>query len=235
MAIRWKGRTIMGLIIGLIFGGMGAFFVMNKQVQQLKDGEIAQHESSTVITDSTAKEVEYLLRETFDENVNDWQEYLKDYGMKLLYDGKYIMRYSKKDFFIWSTIEIPDLPLRYDVELVARFKTGSENAVYGLMLNQDKDNYNRFSISASGYATINMKKEGKWQSDVISNLGGFDNAEDPDLDRLKVEVRGEKYRFFVNDRLVKDGFVKFDWKYLGTFVSDEQTVEFDELTIVKID
>lgn len=234
--MRWKGRTIVGLLLGLLMGGFGVFFIQDSQVATLTKRIdslqiLLPPPPDTTKTDSLSK-TKYLLRETFDENPNNWQEYLKDYGMKLLYDGRYIFRYTKPDFFIWSTIPVKEWVRNYDVTLHCTHKSGNSDALYGLMLNQDKENYNRFCTTESGYATINLKTDGKWQTDIAKNLAGFDDG--TTTDHLLLQVRGDKYQYFANGSLVKEGFVEMDWAYVGVFVADVQTVEFTELSIVEV-
>lgn len=234
--MRWKGRTIVGLLLGLLLGGLSVFFVQDSQVDRLSEKidslqTLLPPPSDSTKVDSLSK-TKYLIRETFDENANNWQEYLKDYGMKLLYDGRYIFRYTKPDFFIWSTIPVKEWVRNYNITLSCAHKSGNSDALYGLMLNQDKENYNRFCVTESGYATINLKADGEWKNDIAKNLAGFDDS--TTTDELLLQVRDKKYQYYVNGSLVKEGFVEMDWAYIGVFVADAQTVEFTELTIVEV-
>ncbi|MGB0931188.1 MAG: hypothetical protein ACPGVB_10450, partial [Chitinophagales bacterium] len=60
---------------------------------------------------------------------------------------------------------------------------------------------------------------------------GFNNTEGTQQDVWTLKVRGNTVQYYVNDVFAYEGAKGLDWKFIGVFVEDVQTIEFDELTV----
>lgn len=178
-----------------------------------------------------------LFSDTFDDNVNNWDTQFKSYGMKILYNGKYIIDYKEDGYFWWSSVPMKREAMNYTVTLKCKHISGSSNGYYGLIMTTDSANYHRFCLTRNGYASINVKKENKWQTDMAHYLGGFTPAKEVFGDVLVVKVRGIRFTYFANGKKVYSGTLdnQISWKKLGMFVEDNQTVEFDEIYVTADD
>lgn len=48
---------------------------------------------------TTSKNSRLIFKDTFDDNVNRWDTQLRKHGMKIIYDGKFIIDYKEKGTF----------------------------------------------------------------------------------------------------------------------------------------
>ena len=239
--MRLQKHPFLVLLIGSIIGCLFTFFGLNSQIEELsnqintlkKNGIPLQQnlvDSSQLLQKPASK---ILFRETFDSNLNAWTSKITENSIRLVYDGKFIFRYEEEDFFTWSTVALPDsIPNNYDVELIGTHKEGGEHSEYGLFFCTDNKNFVRYCITESGYASANIKLNGEYLPRPFPITAGFDNAEGMQ-DIWTVKVRKDSVQYYINGTLAYEGVKGLDWKYVGVFVEDIQTVEFDELTIVE--
>ncbi|MEZ4883528.1 MAG: hypothetical protein R3E32_02235 [Chitinophagales bacterium] len=228
------------LLIGAIVGCALTFFGLNSQISKLSNqvdslrtGGIignAMVDSSQLLKKPANK---ILFRETFDSNINNWTAKITETSTRLVYGGKFIFEYGEDNFFTWATVSLPDsIPTDYDVELIADHKKGSEDSEYGLFFCTDENNFVRYCITKSGYVSVNIKTNGEYLPRPFPITAGFDN-EDGMQDVWIVKVRGDMVQYYINGTLAYEGAKGLNWNYVGVFVEDKQTVEFDELTIVE--
>lgn len=178
-----------------------------------------------------------LFSDTFDDNVNNWDTQLKSYGMKILYNGKYILDYREDGYFWWSSMPMKREAMNYTITLKCKHISGSADGYYGLIMTSDSANYHRFCLTGNGYASINVKEENKWQADMARYLGGFTPVNAIVGDVLVLKVRGIRFTYLANGKKVYSGTLNshVSWKNLGMFVEDKQTVEFDEIYVTEDD
>ncbi|HRK28082.1 MAG TPA: hypothetical protein PK239_12445 [Chitinophagales bacterium] len=177
-----------------------------------------------------------LFNDTFDDNLNKWDTRLQENGMKIVYDGKYIIDYKEKGYFWWSWLSLKQEVANFKIVLKTRHKLGSPDKPFGIILSLDTANYYRFGITHNGYVSVNAKKNGNWQTNLVSHTGGFKTNLADDWNLLEVVVRGITLTYFANGKKVKDATLETDksWKRFGVYVEDRQTVEFDEITITEL-
>ncbi|OWY19526.1 hypothetical protein C7N43_12225 [Sphingobacteriales bacterium UPWRP_1] len=230
-----------GLCVGLLLGYL--FFQSRVNELQHRLSAMEQQLSSDRLPRQVAEgpgeeNGNLLFKDTFDDNVNNWDTQLKNYGMKILYDGKYIIDYRREGYFWWSGMPLKKQVMNYDVVLKARHKSGTQQGYYGLLMTTDTINYYRFCLTNNGYASINVKQNDKWQPDMVRYLAGYKAAgTNTDEDLLELKVRGIRFTFYANGKKVHTGTLSTNenWKNVGMFVEDVQTVEFDELTVSEAD
>ncbi|OWY22295.1 hypothetical protein C7N43_14100 [Sphingobacteriales bacterium UPWRP_1] len=242
-----QNRTpvIPALLAGLLGGLLLGYLFFQSRTNELQhrlyvmEQQLYTDSLPAQIAESPDEEAGNLLfKDTFDDNVNNWDTQLKNYGMKILYDGKYIIDYRREGYFWWSGMPLKRQAMNYDVVLKARHKSGTAQGYYGLIMTTDSVNYYRFCLTNNGYASINVKKDDKWQPDMVRYLAGYKAAgTDTDEDLLELKVRGIRFTYYANGKKVHTGTLNANenWKNVGMFVEDVQTVEFDELTVSEAD
>ncbi len=238
--MRLNKHPFLVLLIGAIVGCLFTFFGLNSQIKQLshqleelKVNGISQEigvDSSQSLKKPSSK---VLFRETFDSNINLWTSKITENSIRLVYDGKFIFKYGEDKYFIWSTVALPDsLPHNYDVELIANHKEGNKDSEYGLFFCTDAKNFVRYCVTESGYASANIKRNGKYIPRPFPITAGFDNEEGLQ-DVWTLKVRSDSVQYYINSTLAYEGAKGLEWENIGVFVEDKQTIEFDELTIVE--
>lgn len=240
--MRLNKHPFLVLLIGGIIGCVLTFWGLNSQIVKLSEqvdslrtgGIIVKTSVDSSHTEELQKpDSKVLFRETFDSNINNWTSKITETSVRLVYDGKFIFRYGEDDFFTWATVALPDsIPENYDVKLIGDHKVGREDSEYGLFFCTDAKNFVRYCNTKSGYASINIKIDGEYIARPMPITAGFDNVEGMQ-DVWTLKVRGDTVQYYVNGDLAYEGAKGLDWKFIGVFVEDVQTIEFDELTIVQ--
>ncbi|QQS28758.1 MAG: hypothetical protein IPM47_18235 [Sphingobacteriales bacterium] len=208
---------------------------LEKQVQE--NAEMLSLTNQQSPDNPKEKDNRLIFKDTFDDNVNRWDTQLRKHGMKIIYDGKFIIDYKEKGYFWWSWLPIKREATNYNVVLKSKQKSGRSDKYYGLILSMDSMNYHRFSLTNNGYASINLKKNGEWQNDLVNYIGGHKSTSEDGSDIFEVRVRGIRFTYLANGKKVYEGTLDTDksWKNIGIFVEDIQTVEFDEISITETD
>ncbi len=238
--MRIKEHPFLVLLIGGIVGCVFTFFGLNSEVKKLSeqvDSLRINKISVNALVDSSQllqkPPARILFRETFDSNVNAWTSKISENSVRLVYDGKFIFQYEEEGYFIWSTVALPDsLPQNYDVELIAHHKKGKDDSEFGLFFCTDDKNFVRYCVTKSGYASLNIKREGKYLPRPFPITAGFDNQEGMQ-DVWVLKVRSDTVQYYINGAFAYEGAKGLDWKNIGVFVEDAQTIEFDELTVIE--
>ncbi len=175
-----------------------------------------------------------LLLENFESNNRRW----------ISSNGRYDFFYN--DEFLFSSaagtcenemMTSPlDLPRDFDIELVSTWKSGIGSDAYGILIGSDKDNFNHFGISGSGQAVVRQVRDEvatdllTWTDvPVIKRHGVGQN-------RLRVEVRGNTWKYFVNDTYIGTitNTMKMNKYTIGLRVCRTQTIAFEQLKIRSI-
>ena len=177
-----------------------------------------------------------LLSETFNDNRNHWAIWKNGEGYdSFIENGCYI--FESKTILNYAEVIVPPFhkPQNFDLEVVSIWKSGVDNSRYGLILGKDRDTYYTFGISGNGQAVVglNVDKFARpelidWQLNAARPGDGFI------FNRLKIEVRGDRIDYYVNDRLighVTNAIVADPW-VVGVMVQDRQKIAFDNLKII---
>jgi hypothetical protein len=128
-----------------------------------------------------------------------------------------------------------DLPKSFDVELVSTWKSGAENDAYGFYIGSDKDNFDQFGISGDGRAIVRSTRNNEVSPDLIA-WTAVDGIIKRGTNRLKVEVRGNTWKYSVNGTQVGTVENKLELPpyALGLTVCQKQTISFDQLKITYV-
>ncbi len=177
-----------------------------------------------------------LLFEAFDDNRNRWAiwENGESYD-SFIENGCYV--FESKTILNCSEVIVPPFhkPKNFDIEVVSIWKSGVIKSRYGLILGKDRDTYYTFGTSGNGHAVVglNIDKLARpepidWQLNAARPGNGFT------FNQLKIEVRGDRIAYYVNDRLVgrvTNEIVTDPW-VVGVMVQDRQKIAFDNLKII---
>lgn len=180
-----------------------------------------------------AKKDSIIFEERFNDNVNEWGIELTANHECRISEGKYIFTHNrdKGAWTSWVTIEM-DERLNFEIECDVRHVNGINNHGYGIIWGmKDCDNYFSFDISANKYfmyskivnsERIDLKP---WTRSVHINGSNAFN-------QLIVRKRDCGITFLINGEIVHTAaFEKFFGNKIGFEISNQQTIEFDNLVV----
>ncbi|MCU0502456.1 MAG: hypothetical protein MUC51_11955 [Anaerolineae bacterium] len=178
-----------------------------------------------------------LFKESFGDNANGWAIWKpgSDYDA-YLEDGEYVIepKVPKNAREVMPmTFQRPE---NFDLELSAIWKSGVNNHRYGLVLGSDAETYYTFGASGNGQAVVGLNKGGAGEG-VPDPIGWKPKAaregDGVSFNKLKIEVRGDKISYYVNDRRIGEitnAIIRDKWA-IGVMVQDKQKVAFDDLVL----
>ena len=178
-----------------------------------------------------------LFKESFADNANGWAIWMPGTNYDAyLENGEYVIEPkspSNAPEVIPMTFQRPE---NFDVEVSTIWKSGVTDHRYGLVLGVDADTYYTFGASGNGQAVVGINKGGA--GDGIPDPIGWKpkTAREGDgvsFNNLKIEVRGDKISYYVNDRYIGEianAIIRDKWA-IGVLVQDKQKVAFDDLVL----
>jgi hypothetical protein len=178
-----------------------------------------------------------LFKESFGDNANGWAIWKPGtHYDAYLENGEYVIEPrspSNAPEVIPMTFPRPE---NFDVEVSTIWKSGVTDHRYGLVLGIDKATYYTFGASGNGQAVVGINKGGAgdgipdpigWQPKTAREGDGVS------FNRLKIEVRGNRISYYVNDRYIGEivnAIIRDEWA-VGVMVQDAQRVAFDDLVL----
>jgi hypothetical protein len=177
-----------------------------------------------------------LLKESFEDNSNGWAIAKNGaYYNSYFEDGKYVIETKNEGASPEMIAMKSRRPENFDLEATTIWRHGVNNSRYGLALGIDRETFYTFGVSGNGQAVVGITKEGKaimpepivWKPGSARVGYGFTE------NRLRIEVRGEKISYYVNDKHIGDIFnsiILEKWA-VGAMVQGEQKVAFDNLIL----
>ena len=178
-----------------------------------------------------------LLIEHFAANDNGWTIPTGDKRVSADFKkGKYILQSSDEGCH-WAGITPSfEKPGDFDIELAGMANMKDDTQGYGLALGNDRDNAYNFLVSGSGQAKAELYKNGEPQPEHTPWKDGADGkTPETTVNRLKLEVRADILKYYVNGRYIgeiKNELDMKDW-FIGLAVCGRQTVSFDQLTLTE--
>ena len=178
-----------------------------------------------------------LFKESFGDNANGWAIWKPGTNYDAyLENGEYVIEPkipSNAPEVMPMTFQRPE---NFDVEVSAIWKSGVTDHRYGLVLGIDADTYYTFGASGNGQAVVGINKGGAgegipdpigWKPKTAREGDGVS------FNKLKIEVRGNKISYYVNDRFIGEianAIIRDKWA-IGVMVQDKQKVAFDDLVL----
>lgn len=173
----------------------------------------------------------FRLVETFSDNKNNWDVFESYTNHRYIENGNLYFTTGNEDWNYWVLQKI-SLPSQYTVEAKSTWLKGKFDE-YGIVLFVSGDNYASFQLHGDGTArAIRKQGEDSWpiQDNYKSGMGLQGDGETSNLQR--VEVNGNRFRYFVNDQLVSENTItEFPADKIGFLVGGEQSIAFDYLTV----
>lgn len=209
-------------------------FVENKQRVSFDNLTVTSRDNPKVSSKTSSGRL--FFSDSFSNNNNNWGIWPNgEFYNTALENGAYAME-TKNTL---NSVEFPGkysaLPENFDVQVNCTWKKGVNNYSYGLSLGTDPQNRLNFGVSGNGWSFVSAHLNNKvvdpapmpWKfgTVVISN-GGNRN-------RLRLQVRGTRCDFYVNDEQVGTVSINFphDRLRFGFFVENMQQIYFDDLAV----
>jgi hypothetical protein len=147
-----------------------------------------------------------VISDDFSANVNDWLIGKSDdeYSVNELriVNGKYRWELKAKQGFHYRqwprTGSVSDLSLSVDIRQVS----GAYDADYALVFRDTDDEFYAFSISNTGYFSVQLFRNGVWTP--LIDWTTTSTIRPGDVNRLAVVAEGAHFVFFVNDQYVAE-------------------------------
>ncbi len=164
----------------------------------------------------------------FSQNANNWSLF-QDFNYKrYITNNQYVFEINKDDWCYWDDAKV-DFPENYDVEVSSTWMKGKFSS-YGVGLNENNSNYYAFSIRGDGASTFGKVIDKKW---VIEDSWESNSANSGknQTNIQKIEVRGNSFKYYVNDKLIREGGINLNIKTLTLRGCGEQVVAFNSIKI----
>ena len=176
---------------------------------------------------------EIIIEDDFSENTYYWDIYNEFKYKKNIKDGYYYIETNVDGWCYWDDVAV-DFPENYDVLVTSLWKHGKFES-YGLSLSNDNDNYCSFQIKADGTAAYGKVVNDKWvyEGNWKSKKANTSETKKPNLQL--VEVRGDNFKYYVNNNLVEQGKTGLSFNNICLRGCGEQLVAFDNLKIINSD
>lgn len=210
----------------VFFGDYIGFTIHNRQEIAIKYLSM-RYTGSTTTKKNTNNTSSSILFEGFDNNNNNWSEKnTADIELDIT-GGAYILNH-KRDSRGWSSTINKYIDTSRDYYITASFKklSGVQNNGFGFVYGRkDNDNQNRFFISADGSYVISYTENG--QKSYIKNWTASEHIKkgNNQYNYLKVEKKGSKMNYYINDKLVHSTYTKKSFgNNVGFVIYDRQKI-----------
>jgi hypothetical protein len=173
-----------------------------------------------------------LYLENFESNNRTW---INSHGIyDYFYNDEFLFRSAKGGCENEKITSPLDLPRDFDIELVSTWRSGTDVGEYGVFIGSDENNFDHFGISGDGRAVVRSIRNNELAGDLlawtavpaIKTQGSAPN-------RLRVEVRGGTWKYYVNDAFVGTlaNTMEINTYLVGLRDCLEQAVAFEQLKI----
>jgi len=177
-----------------------------------------------------------LLEEDFSDPNSGWDAG-KDADAEWAYrDGEYRIMVHGTDLAVWSNTRERHDWANLVMIVEARRVEGPLDNQYGVIARyRDRGNFYVFAISSDGMYAVQMLRDDEWV-DLVTWTASDVVRQGEATNLLRVECRGTRMRFFVNDEMLAevedDTFSSGDVGLLaGTFAEGGVEVHFDNLLV----
>jgi hypothetical protein len=176
-----------------------------------------------------------LLLENFEFNNRTW---ISSHGIyDFFYNDEFLFRSAEGGCENEKFTSLLDLPRDFDIELVSTWRSGTGGGEYGVIIGSDENNFDHFGVSGDGRAVVRSVRNNELSGDLlawtavpaIKTRGAAPN-------RLRVEVRGDSWKYFVNDAYLGEitNTLRMNKYLVGLRGCQEQTIAFEQLKISRV-
>jgi len=175
-----------------------------------------------------------VFTENFDDTQNGWDNFNAFDVKKEILDGYLKFETFEKDGYIRDAYNAFDFPRNYDLVMKTDWQGGSTSESYGLHLTAANGDFGYFFIRQDGKARYGFKKEKKWVTDTGAKAVENFNLRSDVSNILKVAVRGNRFKYFVNDELIyESSMLGLKMTGLKVVCGSTQQVNFDYIRVTK--
>ncbi len=174
-----------------------------------------------------------IVYDSFYSNRNNWAISDNDKAKLEIKNSKYYFQYTGDKG--WTTTKTFDFDSSRDFKVEASFQkiSGIKNNGFGLVFGRlDSNNQHQFLINALGSYSIDKYENGKLNTLVNWTGSSSIKKENYSTNILKIEKRGNKLYYYVNNSLVYTGsYMKIYGKRYGFSIFDPQKIAIDYISI----
>ncbi len=173
--------------------------------------------------------------ETFDDNSSLWTFSEKSGTGHYLTDGKFVIDSHKEKAKIEYIDDVVNFPENFTIEVDAVKESGDVDS-YGFYIGKDANTFGYFFIRSNGKARAGFCVNGDWQDNPDWEESPAVKKGEGVVNRLKVEYKGDKFIFYVNDIKVREGSnYKIQNTQFSLACGGTQKISFDNLIIINTD
>jgi hypothetical protein len=114
-----------------------------------------------------ATEIEAIYYDRFDDPGSGWLEDEGDTGSVSYRNGKYQVLLTREYYLWWSWAPYDHIPDDFIVEISGSARGLSTGSNYGIIWGIDNDNFLLFTITPTGWFSVQSQLGGKWQTSPI--------------------------------------------------------------------
>ena len=174
-----------------------------------------------------------IIYDSFYSNRNNWAISDGSEAKLEIKSSKYYFEYNGNKG--WTTTKSFDFDSSRDFKVEASFQkiSGVKNNGFGLVFaREDSKNQHQFLINALGSYSIDKYEDGKLNTLVNWTASSSIKKENYSVNVLKIEKRGNKLHYYVNNSLVYTAsYMKIYGKRYGFSIFDPQKIAIDYINI----
>ncbi|MFK8060867.1 MAG: hypothetical protein AB8B78_12345 [Polaribacter sp.] len=174
-----------------------------------------------------------IIYDSFYSNKNNWAVNQSDEAKLEIKNSKYYFEYSGNKG--WTTSKTFNFDATRDYKVEASFQkiAGVKNNGFGLVFGrEDSSNQHQLLINALGSYSIDNYQNGKLNTLVNWTTSSSIKKENYSTNVLKIEKRGNKFQYFINNSLVHTATnLKVYGKRYGFSIFDPQKIAIDYINI----
>ncbi|WP_298883835.1 caspase family protein [uncultured Polaribacter sp.] len=223
------------------YGDRTGFIVYGKQKISIGYLSMAYTDSKSNNNNNNSnnkdKTTKTILYDSFYSNKNGWAIADEDLTKLEIKNSKYYFQYTGNKG--WTTTKGFDFDATRDFKVEASIQkiSGIKNNGFGIVFGrQDGDNQHQFLINALGSYSIDKYENGKLNTLVEWTKSSAIKKENYSTNLLKMEKRGSKFYYYINNSLVYTGsYMKVYGKRYGFSIFDPQKIAVDHIYISYLD
>ncbi len=174
-----------------------------------------------------------VFEESFDSNVNSWNELEQPEAVARIRDGKLVIAHKRDSdsWLLWNEIPL-DQTRDFAISATIRKVSGVNDHGYGLIWGlQDAGNLYQFLVAGDGFYKYEKLVKNEWQELIPWTPSAYINTRDA-ANTLAVRKAGDRLLFFINEQWIDEAlFEPFFGNNIGFALNLNMTVECDDLIL----
>ncbi len=146
--------------------------------------------------------------EEFNDTENGWDIFNQYQLNARIEDGFYKFETFEKTGYLRNDPYSVDLPANYNITVKTQWKKGSKSDNYGIQIGGAGTNFGYFYIRQNKTARYGFRINKQWASNITEKECPTFKQGEKSFNTIKVAVRGEKFKFYVNNELLYFGHME---------------------------